>query len=109
VSSVFDNGRSEGYSPSQENGLKDDAPVEMIEEWRQAIPASPGDPEIGAASKDIPWEGREPDVWWESYSAIAEPRHHAKIQAWWKACIVAGTRAGLRDEPECFEGKDATR
>jgi hypothetical protein len=100
VSSVFDDG-SDGYSPSFENEIKATAPKEMIEDWRQAIPedpeigAEPEDhihwPEIGAAESEdhIPWEGREPEVWWESSSAVAEPRHHIKIQAWWKSCVAA--------------------
>jgi hypothetical protein len=100
VSSVFNDG-SDGYSPSFEDEMKATAPKDMIEDWRQAIPedseigAESGDhirwPEIGAAESEdhIPWEGRQPEVWWESSSAVAEPRHHIKIQAWWKSCVAA--------------------
>jgi hypothetical protein len=119
MSSVFNDG-SDGYSPSFENEMKATALKEMIEDWRQEIPE---DPEIGAESEDhihwpeigaaesednIPWEGREPEVWWESSSAIAEPRHHIKIQAWRKSCVAAdkGPEASRRSDHQDGAGSD---
>jgi hypothetical protein len=94
VSSVFlFNDRSDGYSPSSENGLKARAPKGRIEHWRYSIATPPDDSEIGAASEDrFSGGGRKPIICWESASCNAEPRHHAKIQAWRKTCVAAGKK-----------------
>ena len=91
ATSIFDNGRSEGYSASWEEAIRATAPVPLIEAWvsKHSLPYDMIREKAGVEAPDIDsWEGAEPEPW-ESWSASAEPKAKMKIAKWQQACCPA--------------------
>lgn len=91
ASSVFDNDRPEGYSPSWEEECAATAPSALIEEWLLRQPLR-YDSIVENTTVDSPdtdrWQGPEPEPW-ESWSAHADPKTKTKIFKWQRACSSA--------------------
>lgn len=95
MSSLFDDQRSDGYTPSFEAAVKATAPKELIEGWCQSVPAILDGAEIEVPESDLDlWEEDQSDFW-DSSSAVVDPRHHAKIQEWQKVCAATGKKPAI--------------